>query len=70
MVEAKNLFVGAGFVRCGKQSYVIQHGARFYFHETISGHRKEEIAFPKLADVIIGKKERNPNFFKIGRAHV
>lgn len=42
----------------------MQHGAKFYFHSTIAAHRKEEIAFPKVTETIVGKKERNPNVFK------
>ena len=64
IAESKNLFVGASFVKCGKQDYVIQHGAKFYFHSTTLSHRQEEIAFPKVAETIVGKKERNPNVFK------
>ena len=43
---------------------MVQFGAKFYFHSTIADFRKEEIAYPKVTEIILGKKERNPNVFR------
>ena len=43
---------------------MIQHGKKFYFHQTITAHRKEKIQFKNVEDKIKEQKQRNPNVFK------
>lgn len=48
----------------GRQPYVVKYGGEFYFHQTISNFRKEDVVFPKLSAKDMDKIKRNPNVFK------
>lgn len=62
-VKTESLYLGANFIGSGKQDFMIQHGNKFYFHQTIADFRRQEIAFQKLMKTSKILKERNPNVF-------
>lgn len=63
-ISTTDLYLAVGFVGFGRQDYMVQHGSKFYFHQTIADFRREEIIFKRLKTTKNSRKERHPNVFK------
>ena len=64
-IDAKQIYFIADFVGSGRQYYTIQYGRKFFFYNSIVNFRREELNFPKIDGKEIGRKDRNPNVFKL-----
>jgi hypothetical protein len=63
-IKTDSLYVAANFIGSGRQDFVVGHGNKFYFHQTIADFRRQEIVLQKLTKTHKVLRERNPNVFQ------